>query len=419
MRTCADWVAQRLEKSGFENIQILETARHPSVYADWLHAPGKPTVLLYGHFDVQPVDPIDEWNSDPFTPEQRGENLYARGASDMKGQVLASLMALAALHHHGGGIPVNIKVLIEGEEEIGSPNLGTLMEAHKELLACDVALNPDAGIISPTQPSVTYGLRGLAYFELWVHGAESDLHSGIYGGAVHNPAQVLADLVSGMHDADGRITLPGYYDKVRTLPDEEREAIAKLPLSEAEFMRNAANPPALFGEKGYSFLEHTGARPTLEVNGLYSGFIGEGAKTVLPAKAMAKISMRLVPYQDPELVEAQLRQYLEENAPNTVTWELKLIGHGAPAVLVDRHTKPVQSISTALETTFGVEPVFKLEGGSIPVVGLMQEILGVQSVITGFGLPDDGLHGPNEKIHLPTFFRGIETLMHFFVLMGE
>jgi acetylornithine deacetylase/succinyl-diaminopimelate desuccinylase-like protein len=413
IQRAAEYVEKILKSMGMESVAIMPTAGHPVVFGEYLKAPGKPTVLVYGHYDVQPVDPLNEWLSQPFEPTVRGENLYGRGASDMKGQVISFLAALASSIQHGGGLNANVKVLIEGEEEIGSPNLGAFMREHKDMLKADFSLNADSGIIAPTIPAIVYGLRGLAYFELWVHGPEHDLHSGMFGGAVHNPAQVLAELIAGMHDKKGRVTLPGYYDDVRKLTKEERKNLKRVPRTDKQIKEEAANPPKLYGEDGYTNIERLGARPTLEINGLYSGFIGEGSKTVLPGKAMAKISMRLVPDQDPNKVEKQLIAYLKKNAPKTVTWNLKAFGK-TPGVLTAFDSLQVKAAEKALNSVFGVKPVFRREGGSVPVVSDIQRILGIDSVIMGFGLPDDNLHAPNEKQHIPTFFKGIEAYIHFF-----
>jgi acetylornithine deacetylase/succinyl-diaminopimelate desuccinylase-like protein len=412
MLHAAEWVAQELRSLGMEHVAIYPTKGHPVVYGDLLTAgPDKPTVLLYGHYDVQPAEPLELWESPPFEPERRGENLYGRGASDMKGQVIASIEAIEALVNNGG-FPVNLKYIIEGEEEIGSMNLEGFIAAHKDLLASDFALNPDAGMIAKDTPTITYGLRGLAYFELRVYGPDHDLHSGLFGGAVHNPAQVLCELIAGMHDAQGRITLPGYYDSVLPISVEERAEFARLPMNEAYYLEQTG-APALFGEAGYAPVERVGGRPTLEVNGLLSGFTGEGSKTVLPAMAMAKISMRLVPNQRPEEVHQQMLQYLEAHAPGTIRYEIKDINSGLPSV-TNRNMPAVSALSQAMESVFGKKPLYRREGGSIPVTAQILEILGIDSVLTGFGLPDDNLHAPNEKIHLPTFYRGIDTLIHFF-----
>ena len=411
MERAANWVAENLRAIGADNVQVFPTAGHPVVYGELRAAdPNAPTVLVYGHYDVQPADPVDEWHSPPFEPTVRGERLYARGATDMKGQVLASLKAAEAAAR--AGLPVNLKFIIEGEEEVGSPNLAPFIAAHKDLLACDFCLNPDAGMIAPDLPTITYALRGLAYFELRVYGPKQDLHSGIYGGVVHNPAQALAELIAGMHDEHGRVTLPGFYDKVRPLDPEERAELARLPMDEAFYLEQTG-APALWGEPEYTPVERVGARPTLEINGLYSGFTGKGAKTVLPAYAMAKISCRLVPDQDPDEVAAQMRAYLEQHAPPTIRWELEVM-HGGPASITDRKSPWVQALARAMEETWGVKPVYKREGGSIPVVAQIQEILGKDSVLTGFGLPDGNLHGPDENLHLPTWRKGMAALVRFF-----
>ena len=412
MQRAAEWVAEQLTRLGANNVQIFPTPGHPVVFGEMLDAGSSaPTILVYGHYDVQPVDPIELWQSGPFTPEIRGENIYARGITDMKGQVMASLKAVESVLN-AGPLPVNLKFMIEGEEEIGSPSLVPFMESHKDLLACDFALNPDTGILDPDIPTITYALRGLAYFELRVFGPDHDLHSGIFGGAVLNPAQALCELIAGMHDAQGRITLPGFYDKVRALEAEERAELARLPMGEDFFLRTTG-APALYGEAGYTPVEHVGARPTLEVNGLLSGFTGEGAKTVLPAWAMAKISTRLVPDQTPEDVHKQMLQYLQANAPSTIRWTLTDMHGGVPSIS-DRNSIGNQALTRAMETVWGRRPIYKREGGSVPVVTQFQNILGVESVNTGFALPDDNMHSPNEKMHLPTWYRGIDTFIHFF-----
>ena len=416
MQRAAEWVAGQLQGFGMEHVQIMPTAGHSVVYADWLHAAGKQTILVYGHYDVQPTDPLDEWVTPPFEPTVRGDNLYARGASDMKGQVQGFLKALEALRH-SGELPVNVKVMVEGEEEIGSPNLGQFVREHAGQLACDVVLNADAGILRPDQPSLVYGLRGLAYFELWVYGPDHDLHSGMFGGSIHNPAQVLCELIAGMHDANGHITLPGFYDRVRTLDADERASLAEGAHTDAEW-QHMTGVPQLYGEAGFTTSERLGARPTLEVNGIIGGFTGEGQKTVLPARAMAKISTRLVPYQIDTDVEHQLKDYLTRHAPPTVRWDLRNLS-SAPGVLVERDTVSARAAGEALAATFGVAPLFRLEGGSVPVVSLVQAELGVNSILMGFGLPDDNLHAPNEKLHLPNFYKGIETYIRFFHAMSH
>ncbi len=412
IKKAAEWLKRELISLGMTRVEIYPTPRHPIVYAENLSAgKDKPTALIYGHYDVQPEDPIEEWNSDPFTPTQVGEDLFARGATDMKGQIIATFSAIEAIQNTGE-LPVNVKFLIEGEEEIGGSHLEGFIKDHKEMLACDFFLNPDTGMQAPDLPTITYALRGIAYFELRVQGPKQDMHSGTFGGAIHNPAQVMADLLSGLHDDKGRVTLKGFYDKVLPLSKQEREELSKLPIDE-EFYLEQGGVKALWGEEGYSALERTGARPTLEINGLYSGFIGEGQKTVLPAYAMAKVSCRLVPNQDPVEVYEQFTEYLEENAPETVTWELTQMSKEFPSIS-DRNSKWVQAYVEAAKSAWGKAPIFKREGGSVPVVVHVQHELGVDSVNIGFGLPSDNMHGPNEKIHLPTFYKGIEALVHFF-----
>lgn len=417
MVSAAGWIAEKLKSLGIDKVQVMPTAGHPVVYGEWLKAPGKPVVLIYGHYDVQPSEPNELWHSQPFEPTARGENLYGRGASDMKGQIIACFSAIESIIRTSGSLPVNVKFIIEGEEEIGSPSLTAFLKENKDLLASDVALNPDAGMIAPNTPTIVYALRGLAYFELRVYGPSGDLHSGLYGGVVHNPAQALCELIAGMHDAQGRITLPGFYDSVRALSAEERVELARLP-SDEEYFKQQTGVQEVWGEAGYTPNERVGARPTLEVNGMLSGFTGKGSKTVLPAHAMAKISMRLVPDQDPAEVHQQLCKYLQANAPSTIRWEL-IAMQGGPASITDPHHPAAQALGKALEQVWGVRPLLKREGGSIPVVADMQKILGIDSVLTGFGLPDDNLHAPNEKLHLPTWYQGIDALVNFFYNLEE
>ena len=412
IQRAADWLCTQLHALGMQKVQLFPTAGSPIVYGEYLGVPGAQTVLIYGHYDVQPVDPVELWKTGPFEPTVIGEDIFARGASDMKGQALITLKAAESLIKTGG-MPVNIKWLFEGEEEVGSPNLADFIGSHTEMLACDFAVNPDSGMIGKEFPTITYGLRGLAYFELRVFGPAHDLHSGMFGGVVHNPANALAELIAGMHDENGRVTLPGYYDKVRELSKEEHEELGRLPVYESDYLEQTG-VSALHGEAGFSPNEQTGVRPTLDVNGLLSGFTGEGSKTVIPAWAMAKLSMRLVPDQDHKEVHRQLIQYLEQNAPNDIRWELKSLA-GNPASISERNNPGVQAMAKALETVWGVRPYFKREGGSIPVVGDMQRLLGVESVICGFGLPDDNVHAPNEKQNLPTWYQGISAYIHFLI----
>lgn len=415
VRRGAEWVAAQLRALGMDNVQILPTGGHPVVYGEQLKA-GKdaPTVLVYGHYDVQPVDPLELWTSDPFKAEVRGENLYARGSSDMKGQVIASLKAVEAIVKTGQ-LPVNLKWLIEGEEEIGSLNLGEFIKKNKSLLKADVCINPDAGLINKDSPTITYGLRGLAYFEIRIFGPDRDLHSGLFGGTVHNPAQALAELISGMHDKKGRITLPGFYDNVRKSSKAERAEIGRLPTTAKHFLKQTG-VPALWGEPDYTPEERVSIRPTLEVNGLLSGFTGEGSKTVLPAWAMAKISCRLVPDQEPEEIHKKMVKYMKEHAPKTIGWEVKNL-HGAGSAITERNSAGVEAMSKGLEQSWGKRPFFKREGGSIGVVVQLQKYAGIESVLTGFGLPEDNAHSPNEKLHLPTWRKGIDAFIHFFYNM--
>lgn len=413
----AEWIARQLRGLGTARVEILPTAGHPMVYAETPQAAGRPTVLVYGHYDVQPVDPLNEWESGPFEGAIRGDYLFGRGASDMKGQLFAFLKALECLAAQGP-LPLNLKIMFEGEEEIGSPNLGQFIREHKEMLHCDAVLNCDAGIHAPDEPAITYSLRGLAYFELELRTAAKDLHSGLFGGAIRNPIHVLCELIATMHDADGRVTLPGFYDRVRPLPEEERALLAHVPHSDAAWLAEIG-AAELYGEAGYSTIERVGARPTLEVNGIWGGFTGEGAKTVLPARAHAKISTRLVADQEPEESEAQLRAHIEKHLPKGVTeWHLHNHSWG-PGATMARDTPYMRAAAAALETVFGKAPIFKREGGSVPVVALLQRELGVDSVMLGFALPSDGIHGPNERQYLPNFFRGIETYVHFLHGLGQ
>ncbi len=411
MLKAANWLVEHMGKIGLENAKVMPTKGHPVVYADWMHAPGKPTVLVYGHYDVQPVDPIELWNTGPFEAKIDGDYMHGRGTSDMKGQVMATLNAIESIMQ-SGHFPVNLKFCYEGEEEIGSPSMAEWLEENKQLLTADLCLNPDAGMLSKETPTLTKGLRGLAYFELKVTGPDHDLHSGMAGGIIHNPAQALAELISKMHDEDGKITLPGFYDPVYTISPEEHEEFAQLPHDEA-FFKEYAGVDHLWGEKEFIAAERLGGRPTLEINGIIGGFTGEGQKTVLPAWAMAKISCRLVPDQDPEQVHRQMKDFLSQHAPKTIRWELKKLS-GSPASVVRQGQPGLQAMANALETEWGKQPVYPREGGSIPIVGYFQKIVGVGSVLTGFGLPDDNLHAPNEHLHLPTWSRGTRALIHFF-----
>lgn len=412
VQEAADFLVRKLTEIGLDKVKAYPTSRHPIIYAEYMVDPEKPTIMIYGHYDVQPPDPLDEWTTDPFEPTIREDYLYARGASDMKGQVWANITALESILKTGD-LPVNIKFLIEGEEEIGSPSLDPFLEEHKTLLKSDLVLNTDADMLSPDKPSITYALRGLAYFELRISGPNADLHSGIFGGVVANPANVLCKLIAEMHDEDGHVTLPGFYDKVREITPEEREDLSKIGMDE-KFFKDITGVPALGGEAGFPPVERIGARPTLDVNGLYAGYIEKGAKTIIPAYAMAKISTRLVPDQDPKDVHESMKAFLEEHVPDTVRWELEYMS-GAAAYITEKDVQGVDHFIQALADTWQVEPLKKREGGSIPVATSMKNILEVDSIITGFGLPDDQIHSPNERLHLPTNKKGVEALIRFYL----
>lgn len=411
MNAAANWMKEKLTAIGMKNAKIMPTDLHPVVYAEFLENPGKPTILIYGHYDVQPVEPLDLWDSPPFEPTIKGDTIVGRGTSDMKGQCVATLSAIESITKTGT-FPVNLKFLYEGEEEIGSPSIEKWMNENKDLLKADFCLNPDAGMLGKELPTLTKGLRGIAYYELWVRGPKQDLHSGMAGGAVHNPAQALAELIAKMHNSDGSIALPGFYDDVFVMNAQDRYEFAALPHKDEDY-KKVFGVSELWGEKEFLVSERIGARPTLEVNGLLSGFTGEGQKTVLPSWAMAKISCRLVPNQDPAKVTEQFNRFMKDNAPLTISWELKQLS-GARASVVRNDQPGLEQMSLALETVWGKKPFFPREGGSIPIVGHFQNILGMGSVLTGFGLPGDNLHAPNEHFHLPTFHKGIQALIHFF-----
>jgi acetylornithine deacetylase/succinyl-diaminopimelate desuccinylase-like protein len=405
VRRAADWTADALRAAGLENVKLVETPGNPVVYGDWLHAPGKPTILYYGHYDVQPVDPVDLWTNPPFEPTVRDGEIYARGAADDKGQVFMHIKAVEAFLKQGGSLPLNIKFFIEGEEEVGSANLDDFVRAHKDDLAADVVVISDSPMFDRGIPSICYGLRGLAYFQIDLRGTKSDLHSGSFGGAVGNPAFMLANLLAQMKDRSGKVKIPGFYDDVRPLTDEERAEWKKLPFNETRY-RKDLGAPKLWGESGYSTLERVWARPTFEVNGLLSGFTGDGAKTVLPAVAMAKVSMRLVPDQQPDKIADLFEAYLKKVVSKTVTVTVTRM-HGGKPWMTAFDNKYVRAAGRAIEQGFGKAPVFTREGGSIPVVSTFQEELGLPSVLFGVGLPDENAHAPDEKLDLTNFHNGI------------
>ena len=417
VRRCAEWTAQELERIGMQNVRLIETPGNPVVYADWLGAAGAPTMLFYGHYDVQPVDPLDLWTSPPFEATVRDGEIYARGSADDKGQIFMHIKAIEAWLKQTGSLPVNIKIFIEGEEEVGSKHLDQFVRDHKDQLTADVVVISDSPMFDRGIPSICYGLRGLAYFQVDIRGTRSDLHSGSFGGAVANPAFVLGQILAQMKDKGGRVKIAGFYDDVRPLRDDEREQWKRLPFNEKKY-RKELGAPKLFGESGYTTLERVWARPTFEVNGLLAGFTGEGAKTVIPATAMAKISMRLVPDQDPDKVANLFEAYLKKVAPKTVDVTLTRM-HGGKPWMADFDNPYVQAAGRAIELGFGKAPVFNREGGSIPVVSTFQEVLGVPSVLFGIGLPDENAHAPNEKLDLGNFHGGVIASAYLYEELGK
>jgi acetylornithine deacetylase/succinyl-diaminopimelate desuccinylase-like protein len=405
VKRCAAWCADEMRRIGLENVHLIDTPGFPVVYGDWLGAPGAPTILFYGHYDVQPVDPLDLWESPPFEATIRDGEIYARGSADDKGQVFMHLKAVEAHLTQNGRLPVNMKLILEGEEEVGSVHLDDFIRAHKSELAADLVVISDTSMFDRGVPSICYGLRGLVYCQIDLRGSKGDLHSGVFGGAVANPSFVLAQMIAQMKDRSGRIRIPGFYDDVRPMEEAERQAWAQLPFNEKKY-RKEFGIPRLFGETGFTTLQRTWARPTLEVNGLLAGFTGEGAKTVLPALAMAKISMRLVPDQDPGKIADLFEAYVRKITPKTV--ELKLTRmHGGKPWMTSFDNPFVQAAGRAIERGFGRKPIFTREGGSIPVVSTFQEELGLPSVLFGVGLPDENAHAPNEKLDVSNFHNGI------------
>lgn len=404
----ASWIAEALKRTGMENVTIHPTKGHPVVYGDWLHAEGKPTVLIYGHYDVQPVDPLHLWDSPPFEPEIRDNKLYARGASDDKGQTFMHLKALEAIFKTNGTLPLNFKFCIEGEEEVGSPNLPVFVEENKELLAADVIVISDTGMLERGKPTICYGVRGLCGVQIDMKGANGDLHSGLYGGGIHNPINALVKLVDSFHNEHGQVTVEGFYEKVIALTEEEKQAFADLNFDE-EKQRQELGVPTLYGEKGYSYLERTWVRPTLDVNGIYGGFQGDGIKTVIPAEAHAKITCRLVPNQDPDEIVELLKQHIEANKPAGVEVTISVFDKGAPYVTPFDHPA-IQAASRAYEAVYHVPTSYTRGGGSLPIIATLDEVLHAPIVLMGFGLPTENFHAPNEHFHLENFDKGLETL---------
>lgn len=405
VKQCAQWLCDELSRSGLA-AQVMPTGGHPVIVARNTHVPGRPTILLYGHYDVQPAEPLELWQTPPFEPTVRGSAIYARGAADDKGQIWAHVEALRAWHHHGGA-PVNVTLLFEGEEEIGSANLAAFIAANRELLHADLAMISDTGQFAPGVPAITYGLRGLAYMEVTITGPDHDLHSGLYGGAVPNPANVLAEVLASLHDSQGRVNIPGFYDDVAPLTKQERALWAKLPFDEPAFKRELALD-RLTGEEGFSTIERKWGRPTCDINGLTSGYQGPGAKTIIPSKASAKVSMRLVPNQEPARIETVFTEAVRRRCPAGVKVEV-VSHHGAEPVVVPLDSRGVKLAAEAIEIGFGRPAVFIREGGSIPVVSLIRRQLGIDSLLVGFGLPDDRVHSPNEKFDLDAFHNGART----------
>jgi acetylornithine deacetylase/succinyl-diaminopimelate desuccinylase-like protein len=408
----ARWVADKLHAAGLENVEIAPTKMHPVVYGESLVSPGKPTVLLYGHYDVQPAEPLDLWTSPAFEPTVRDGNLFGRGTADDKGQVHIHLKALEALRNCSGKLPINVKVMIEGEEEIGSVNLWEFVRQNRERLKADALVVSDTAMLAKGVPSITYGLRGLNYYQMEITGPAQDLHSGVFGGAVPNPITILSETIAKLHDRNFRVAIPGFYDDVALVSREERKALNSLPWKEREF-RKTVGAPALAGEKGFTIIEQLWTRPTLEVNGIWGGYTGEGAKTVIPSKAYAKLSTRLVPHQDPAKIAKLVERHIQKLLPKTVTHTFEVLSTGK--AWVARYTHPIfQKAIHALEAGFGKKAVFIREGGSIPFVTQMHDTFKIPCVLLGFGLPDENAHAPDEHIALENYFAGIKSVALFY-----
>ncbi|WP_031500647.1 dipeptidase [Bryobacter aggregatus] len=413
----AEFTASKLKAAGLENVEIIPTEGHPLVYADWLHADGKPTVLCYGHYDVQPPDPLDLWISPPFEPELRNGNIYARGAVDDKGQFYMHVKAIEGLMALHGKLPVNVKFLIEGEEEIGGKSISKYVPANREKLQADVALVSDTALYAEGLPTLCIGLRGLVYLEITAQGAMRDLHSGLYGGAAPNAVFGLIELLAKTKNSEGQIQIPGIYDDVAEPDAAELQSWESLPFSEAAMLRDEVGSTRLTGEPGRSVLERVWSRPTLEVHGIAGGFTGAGAKTVIPATATAKVSLRLVPNQNPEKVVEAVRSFVATHAPAGIVCSVNVLSDG-PGLLVNPNHPAIAVAAQAFEDMMGKPTVFTRSGGSIPIVGEFHEYLGIPTILMGLGLPDDGLHSPNEKFKLENYYLGIETVAHFLEKYG-
>lgn len=413
VRRAAEWLAADLKRVGMRNVAVMPTAGHPIVYGDWLDAGAdKPTILIYGHYDVQPADKVkDGWTSEPFEPIERDGFIYARGSSDDKGQAFIHVKAVESYLKTNGALPVNVKLILEGEEEVGSKNLQDFLKTYKDMFKADVAVISDTGMTSIDQPEITRALRGLTYMQLDVTAARIDLHSGGYGGAIPNPALILAQMIAKLHDENNHIAVPGFYDKVRPLSESDRDEIAKLALPDEEYLK-ITGAPGMWGETGFSADERIVGRPTMEINGLLSGWTGEGAKTVLPAKAMAKISCRLVADQDPVEIYELVKAYIAQIAPPNVRAELSLLNYG-DAANIDPNLPEMQAAVRAYERGWGKAPLYARTGGSIPVVADFKRVLGVETIMLGFGLNTDGAHGPDEHYSIEMFHKGIDTAIYF------
>src|SRR5580704_1113470 len=413
----SNWVADRLGSAGFKNVEIIPTNLHPLVYAESLEAPGKPTILFYGHYDVQPAEPLDLWTSPAFEPTVRDGNIFGRGTADDKGQVHIHIKALESLHKVNGQFPINIKVLIEGEEEVGSVSLWDHVQKNKEKLKADALIVSDTSMLAKGVPSITYGLRGLNYYQIELTGPARDLHSGVYGGAVPNPLTILAELFAKLHDKNFRVNVPGFYDSVARVSKAERKVLNALPWKRKEFEK-AVGAPGYFGEKGYTIVEQLWTRPTLELNGIWGGYTGEGAKTVIPSKAYAKFSTRLVPNQNAEKITRAVERQIKKLLPKTVKFKLDV--HSQGKAWVAPYTHPFFEVAhNALEMGFGKRAVFIREGGSIPFVTQMHDTFKVPCILLGFGLPDENAHAPDEHIALENYFGGIKAVAQFYEGLGK
>jgi acetylornithine deacetylase/succinyl-diaminopimelate desuccinylase-like protein len=417
VRRCADHIATHLRELGMQKVEVIPTHGHPIVYAEWLGAPGKPTALVYGHYDVQPVEPLDLWKTPPFEPELRDGNLYARGAVDDKGQVYMHLKAIEGFMKVRGALPINVKLLIEGEEENGSESLYPFIEAQRDKIACDVIVVSDTAMLSPDQPALTYGLRGLLYTQIEVTGPSHDLHSGHFGGAVANPGVALAKIVAGLKDDKHRVTIPNFYDAVRPLTADEREAFRKLPFDEAAYLKEAGAPGPV-GETGFTTLERISVRPTLDVNGMWGGYQGDGSKTVLPSFFAAKVSMRLVPDQDPKKIFPALEAHVRSLTPEGVTVKVRNLHEGDPFITDPKHPM-LEAARRALASVWKKPPAMMREGGSIPIMSALQKHIDVPFIFMGFGLDDDNVHAPNEKFSLTSYFGGIRSVAALYEELGK